>query len=220
MLLEVSGKRTRFDVHKRQLCEASPFFEAAFNGSFRENSGAMELLEDDDTTFEQLIQWVYQRKLEISWPDDRQEVKKIHKDLLNLYILADKYNINSLMDQIMDVLFNAVKRSVQGSTRCLRNPPLAVVQSVYNNSAQGSQLRRFMIACFAWFVDLACFEQEGFSITLSKTPELASDLAVVLALRLKDGKQKDPFWGNVSLFLTSSNTITESQTNTQSSSYG
>ncbi|KAI4119036.1 MAG: hypothetical protein LQ345_001007 [Seirophora villosa] len=210
----VGAKRTRFDVHKRQLCEVSPFFEAAFTGNFREQAGSMELLEGNDTVFENFIQWLYRRKLDVSWPDDKQSSKTMYLDLLNLYILADKYNIGSLMDQIMAALFNAVRHRTQTRTRCLRLPPLDVVAHVYLHSARGSKLRRFVTACFSWFQDLKY--HEGYSEVLAELPEFAADLAVALISRL--GGAADPFLCDGSCFLVSTNTDAQSKPNTQSSS--
>ncbi|KAL9012593.1 MAG: hypothetical protein Q9173_002653 [Seirophora scorigena] len=204
---------TRFDVHKRQLCEASPFFEAAFTGNFREQAGSMELLGENDTVFENFIQWLYRRKMDVSWPDDKKSSTKIYQDLLNLYILADKYNIGSLMDQIMAALFHAVRHNTQNPTRCLRHPPLDVVARVYFHSARGSKLRRFVTACSSWFQDLEHYAKEGYSEALSETPEFAADLAVALASRL--GGAADPFWCDGSCFLVSTNTDAQSKPNTQ-----
>ncbi|KAL8655441.1 MAG: hypothetical protein Q9210_000876 [Variospora velana] len=219
VVLTVGAKRTRFDVHKRQLCEASPFFEVAFTGSFREQAGSMELLEENDAVFENFIQWVYQRKLNFIWPEDKKVSMELYQNLVSLYILADKYNIDLLMDQIMHTLFDAVKHHTQQPTRCLRCPPLTVVECVYVHSAQGSKLRLFVTACYTWFYDLGRYAKEGFSGALSEIAEFAADLAVALASRLKDRTCKgDPFWDDGSCFLVSTVTDTQSKPNTQSSS--
>lgn len=65
MVLNVGPKKTRFVVHKRQLCELSPFFEAAFNGKFQEKAGTMDLVDDDVHAFEHFVQWVYERNVGI-----------------------------------------------------------------------------------------------------------------------------------------------------------
>ena len=63
----VVGKSKRaFHVHVDLLCDASPFFKAAFTGKFKENSEkTMQLPEDDECTFELFVDWLYHQRYEM-----------------------------------------------------------------------------------------------------------------------------------------------------------
>lgn len=217
VVLIVAHERTRFDVHKRQLCDISPFFAAAFDGSFREKSGSMELSEDSPEAFELLVQWLNQGRLEVSWSGDNDPIHMVYGQMIRLYLTADNYQITSLMDSVIRILFNVVKHGCEECTKCLGEPPLAIVNPIYSNSTQGCQLRNFVVACYAWLRNFGWYEIEDTSRRLSTIPEFASDLAVTLVSRLKDG-DNDSFWKDVSTFLNSGYANSESQNISTSSS--
>lgn len=208
--MTVGATKTQFNVHKRQLCDASSFFRAAFDGKFRERAGSMELLDEKEKVFEIFVQWVYQRKLDVSWPKEIEECMVMHQQYIQLYILADKYNIDSLMNQTMSALFNIVKHK---GRRYLRCPPLSVVDLVYANSTQNSKLRSLITACYTFFYEYDRFANRPFADGLAKIPEFASDLAIALALRVGN-IIKDPFWDDGECFMISSGTNTPTSSET------
>ncbi|KAL8761613.1 MAG: hypothetical protein Q9184_002288, partial [Pyrenodesmia sp. 2 TL-2023] len=105
----VGPKKTRVDVHRRQLCETSPFFEAAFNRHFREKVGTMNLVEDDLHAFEHFVQWAYERDMDIPLEDDKDRFMARMRELIEVHLLADKYDIPALKNHIIQILFDAVK---------------------------------------------------------------------------------------------------------------
>lgn len=163
VVLKVGPKKTRFDVHKRQLCELSPFFQAAFKGNFRENAGTMDLLEDAVQAFEHFVRWVYERRVdismdipsEVSLKDDKDELRRARmRAMFDLYILGDKYDVPILKDGIMAVLFDAVKEGSDEALHCLKAPSLGDIKYIYAHTTQRSTLRKFVTACMTWFVDV------------------------------------------------------------------
>ena len=62
------GKDKRpFHVHRSLLRETSSFFKAALEGDFRESSEQkMDLPEEDEGSFDVFVQWLYDRRYEIS----------------------------------------------------------------------------------------------------------------------------------------------------------
>ena len=186
--LEVGRKRARFYVHKDCLCNASPFFKAAFTGGFKENSGTMELPDDKADTFEQLVQWVYRQKIELALTGDRKTIGVQYDKLIQLYLMADKYSIVPLKNTIMGIIYGNV-HSEHYRIASLRN-----VKLIYENTVRGSRMRRFVTQSYAWSVKADWYQQANISESLSDIPEFAGDLAVALALWHKlVGNTKGPF---------------------------
>ncbi|KAL9027753.1 MAG: hypothetical protein Q9180_007281, partial [Flavoplaca navasiana] len=200
VVVKVGPKKIRFDVHKRQLCELSPFFQAAFKGNFQENAGTMHLVEDDFQAFEHFVRWVYERRIDISLDipsemsskDDRDDLLMARmRQMFDLYILADKYDVPILKDAIMVSLFDAVKKGTDEALHCLRIPTFGDIQHIYANTAQRSTLQKFVTACMTWFVDVKWYTKESGSDWLRGNPEVAADLAIGFARRLRG--RKSPF---------------------------
>lgn len=195
VVLNVGPNKTRFDVHKRQLCELSPFFQAAFNGQFREQAGSMDLVEDDVHAFEHFVRWLYQGNVGIHLEGEIDLLRVRLRELYNVYLLADKYNVSPLKNDIMEILFDAVKadrvKSRNKGVLCPRRPRKHDMEHVYSNTVQCSPLRKFVIACYTWLVNLQCYTDGSFSDWLRRNPEIATDLAIGFASRLQGGK--DPF---------------------------
>jgi hypothetical protein len=96
----VGEERTRYLVHKDIVCGQSPFFSAALNGSFSEGeSQQVELPETDAKTFDHVILWFYQNRLEPTryfFKDN----KPTYFSLLDLYAIADQLDIEGLRNAV------------------------------------------------------------------------------------------------------------------------
>ncbi|KAL9598931.1 MAG: hypothetical protein Q9219_004197 [cf. Caloplaca sp. 3 TL-2023] len=198
-----------FHVHKNLLCHASKFFEAAFNGNFKENLGELQLPEDDVPAFEYFMQWLYTRKIEVSWSEDVNEALSLYATLINVGILADKYGIIPLLNSIMEVLFNAVKFDANPVILCVRVPETEIIDHVYQKTTAGSQLRRFIVACDVWFGDIEWYKEEDCARWLATIPEFAADTIGVVLSRIVGypkrwvtaDTREGPFWAKTCPFL-------------------
>ncbi|KAL8657364.1 MAG: hypothetical protein Q9226_001990 [Calogaya cf. arnoldii] len=192
VVLKVRPKKTRFDVHKRQLCEVSPFFEAAFNGRFREKDGTMYLMEDDVHAFEHFIQWVYERDVGILLEGENKDILLARmRELFDVFILADKYVVPVLKNEIMEILFDAVTSDTATAFPCPKLPRLIDIEHVWANTARGSTLRKFVTACMVRFVDYDWYTKDRGLNWLYENPEFATDVAIGCAAVLKG--DKSPF---------------------------
>ena len=84
------------------LCDASPFFAAAFDrdSNFSESStGSVIFPEIRPSDFEYLVQWLYTHTLSHEEVD---VAKPAHFRLIRLYILADLLRIEALRNDIID----------------------------------------------------------------------------------------------------------------------
>ncbi|KAL8770182.1 MAG: hypothetical protein Q9209_004024 [Squamulea sp. 1 TL-2023] len=191
--LKVGVKETLFHVHRGLICDASPFFQAAFTRGFRESFGSMTLKEDNTDTFGHIVQWLYRRKLETLSKSGKDTGYNHWTELFQLYVLADKYEIVPLMNDVLDLLFGAFGRREQHSDLKTHHlPPQANhINYVYMNTVHGSQLRRFVVAYSVWHVRLDYYEQNNIFEWLKHNAEIGAELTIALALRAQG--QSSPF---------------------------
>ncbi|EDN97948.1 predicted protein [Sclerotinia sclerotiorum 1980 UF-70] len=135
--LYVGSKRKKYIVHKRILCDQSEFFNAGFNGGFKEaTEGEMYLPEDDPTAVANLIEYLYRGSLPRCREDGGSDKVR------NLYYLAEKIGISSLMDKLMDLM--AVPRIQQ--TGHLVGYGSDTIKEIYDHTHEESKLRLFVTA--------------------------------------------------------------------------
>ena len=127
--LVVGDDKTCFTVHRDLLCEASSFFKAAFMGAgeFKETSEqSMSLPEDNADTFELLVKWLYRKSL--SDPDRKLGWETEYFYLARLDILADKYDITGMRNDIIDALFECEAKNVQPPSQESSNSSTATLR--------------------------------------------------------------------------------------------
>ncbi|KAL9033026.1 MAG: hypothetical protein Q9180_006168 [Flavoplaca navasiana] len=186
--LFVGPDRLSFHVHRNLLCENSPFFAAAFNGSFKESSGSMELIEDNADAFERFVQWLYRRKFTISPVGDALCTKQRYQQLVRVYIVADKFDIPLLKDHVIVLFFDSI-RYPNGQFRPQTTahhdfcPRTDIVKLVYTNTAKGSPLRKFLAAFYAWHYATTVFEGDTFWDFFSDNLDFIKDVSMNLAQR-------------------------------------
>lgn len=106
------------------------------------------------------------------------------RELIDVYILADKYDIPVLKNSIIEILFDAVKTGSDKAVR-LRIPKLRDMEHIYANTGRGSTLRKFVTACNVWFVSRQWYTWDVGSNWLHANPEIAADLAIGFAFSLE-----------------------------------
>lgn len=89
----------KFSIHKDFICHYSPFFKAAFNSNFKEGQTQEITLDVDEIAFGVIANWFYTQKiLDTSGKVPLQSV------LARVWILADRFLIPVLQNQVMDCL--------------------------------------------------------------------------------------------------------------------
>lgn len=100
-------KDVKFCIHKKFICYHSPFFAAAFNGPFIEGETQTMKLDDVDAkTFGIFTNWLYTQDL----MDGSGEYLIDIADLSQLWILAQRFLMPRMQNQVMRVLHSALKR--------------------------------------------------------------------------------------------------------------
>jgi len=141
--LIVGGAKTPFVVHKRALCEASLFFEAACKPEWLdENTHSIELPEDDPEAVRSIVYWIYHNKISIPAQLVEEQITKVDSTmeccpgfLAKIYVLADKYQMSLLCNDVFDAYFVWMKKT-DGIM------PVKVMDYIYKNTT--GRLSRFL----------------------------------------------------------------------------
>jgi len=177
------GKGTnvkKFVLHKDFACYYSPVFKAAFNGNFIEGQTQEYHLEDvSEETAQFLVQWIYHQTLTIAQLDNGGAyIRKEWRDLVHLWVLADKLLIPRLQNVVLRYLYQVMIR--------IKTTPFSIIPYVYEHTTSNSPLRRFVVDYCASKLKpekLQKFPQDFPS-------EMVTDLAIVWANMIPMTKRK------------------------------
>ncbi|KAL8893906.1 MAG: hypothetical protein Q9192_004808 [Flavoplaca navasiana] len=182
--LKVGAEEKTFYVHKGLICESSPFFRAAFTGGFKENSGSITLEEDDPDIFGHIVQWLYRGKLDTLSKVEVDTGSDYWMKLFQLYVLADKYGIRLPKNAVMGLLLQTHdRRKNSKETETHRPPEQNCITYVYENTASGSQLRRFLVTYYVWHINLEWFSESSTTEWLENIPAFGAELTKAFASR-------------------------------------
>ena len=134
----------------------------------------MSLSEDDADTFEVFVKWLYGKRL--SDPEPRRSWEIDYEYLAELDVLADKYDITGIRNEIIDAIFECQAKKVQP-------PSHETIAFVYSNSTSSSTLRRLLAGLYAWHIDMKYYLDEDFSSWVHQQPDFAADLAIAVGKR-------------------------------------
>ncbi|KAF7957265.1 hypothetical protein EAE96_002852 [Botrytis aclada] len=126
-----------FNVHKKLICEKIAFFDKMFNGKFLEGiTHCAKMSEDNIEAFKLMLGWVYRGSIEPGIGLTFADGNSASTPLLELLILAEKYDINPLVDATMDYLISLLqeKRVIIGESLWVYT---------YENTRKTSKLRLF-----------------------------------------------------------------------------
>ena len=201
MTLVVGAAKNKFYIHRDLLCEASPFFNAAFrgDGNFQESqTQSMDLEEDDVEVFAVITQWMYTKACNLPDICAEKEVggsEPYFMRVATVYAAAEKYGIVMLKNALVDSLFSAAQSQPRP-----RHPTLKVIGYIYSTTPPGSPLRKLMVAWQTWHAFRAWFEFENTPARLAEIPEFAADLACSMGMRHYGNVNSSPFTGKSDVF--------------------
>jgi len=93
-----------FHIDKSILCARSPFFQAAFNGPWRESiTNSVTLPEQSPNSFAAYVSWLYKEVVTVELCAENDEEDSLN--LLNLYALAEVIQDRDFADVIVDAMF-------------------------------------------------------------------------------------------------------------------
>lgn len=149
----------------------------------------MPLPDDDTDSVERMIQWLYTKKIHLTTPVSRETSRVCYMELAKLNALAEKYDIRSLRNDIIDEAFNLEK-----PPKNFEPPQIRPIKYVYETTSERSSLRKLIVAWYAYRIDFKWYEKDTTRHELAGiSPDFVLDLAMELALRHRDTARKSPF---------------------------
>jgi hypothetical protein len=192
LTLRVGPGKISYHVHQDLLFNTSNVFKTAFSGKFLESSDrSMDLPDDDVESVEQMAHWLYTKDLAIPKPVTAESTKQWYWQLAKLNTLADKYEMTTLSNIIVDELFELHGKDIIP-------PQMDVITYVYENTTEKSSFRKVMVAWYVWKINYEWYKKASTRDVILQLPEFAADLAIALALRAGFTTEKNPFNGSSS----------------------
>lgn len=159
----VGSENTHWVLHEKLLCHRSRFFRNIFwNKSGRKNS-AYGLPDEDDEPFKLFVGWLYSERV----PAPKEE--KDLSPLLDLYLMAEKWEIQRLLREVLD----AVREYYHATDSW---PNLRRVQYIYANTEAESPMRKLLVSCVARMLITNDNVPSHWENALQKNGQLAVDI--------------------------------------------
>ena len=171
-------------------------FKAALAGNYRESAElTMDLPDEDADSVNRLVQWLYTKCYEADDCDSKGHLQAKHWQLARLYALADKYDIVTLRNDIVDNFF-----TISNTPKAVhkQRPGLELINYIYTNSSKRCALRDLLAAACCWRAPYSWYGTFAARDHLDSIPGLAVDIVIAMAQKLS-GKG-DPFEGKASVY--------------------
>ena len=155
----------------------------------------MDLPEEDVSSVNRLVQWLYTERYQL---DDVRPEAHLHArfwQLARLNTLADKFDIVTLRNLIVSQFYVLFKNDKVPRLQ----PPIDLVEYVYNNSSKRCALRDLLAAVYCWKIDYNWYSEVGVKDKLSSIPAFGGDIAIAMAQRVL--LNEDPFRGSVTAYF-------------------
>ncbi|MCJ1483087.1 hypothetical protein MMC06_003253, partial [Schaereria dolodes] len=140
----VGTENTNYIIHEKLLCYHSPFFTRTFYDRSSKNSSSKSfgIPDFEDQPFELFVGWLYSRALR--YPEEEKEIGP----LLDLYLLAEKFEIARLCEDVTETV-----RAFYHNNETY--PGLRRVQYIYANTEEDNPMREMMVSSVARYLTLS-----------------------------------------------------------------
>lgn len=163
----VGPDSAHWPIHERLLCYYSHFFSRLFyDKNARSRSGSNKsygLPDEDELPFELLVGWLYARSIR------RPTEEKNIGPLLDLYLLADKFEMEKLAADVVETVREWYHTSHT-------YPGLRRVQYIYANTNEDNKMREMMVSSVARQLATAETIPAHWATALQRNGELAVDI--------------------------------------------
>lgn len=158
----VGPENTHWILHEKLLCYHSPFFRRIFYNK-SSSTKSFGLPDEEDGPFKAFVGWLYSSSL----PVPREEADL--SILLDLYLMAEKFQIPTLIADVLQVVREWYKYSDT-------YPGLRRVQYIYANTEDGSPMRHMLVHSVARLMVLEKGIPPHWDKALRKNGQLAVDI--------------------------------------------
>ena len=149
----------------------------------------MTLPEDDESTFDLFVEWLYHQRYHLPpRPKANEKGKDRFMQPFQLYVLADKYDIRSLQSLILSQIFTAFKQDTDF-------PNWGEIVYAYEHTSQSSTIRKLIADKIACSNIPVWFQLESSQKWLRGNADIATDVLVSLTKYVR--KQGSPFDGEM-----------------------
>lgn len=190
--LVVGPSKTAYRLHIELLRNASSVFKAAFStdSDFKEGKDRSMALPDEDCgAIDRMVQWLCTSDHQLSPYNSRENATDRYWELAKLNVLADKYDITKLKNDIIDQLYDDRNTEKKNAFP----PPFSVVVYIYDDTSERSAFRKLMIAWLTWHLNTDLFDSPNTKALLLENGEFAADLAIALGQRVGQPDRKNAF---------------------------
>ena len=178
--LLVGDNKKVFHIHEANLFEASSFFKAAFNSDFRESSErSMTLPEDDDFVFELFVEWIYRGCYKLPLTQVPIPDLITYKRHVQLFVLADKYNVPNLKTAVLSELFIIIKKREYW-------PDADTIAYAFEHTFQNSLIRQFLADHMACNWPSAKYKDPEIQGWLRAHPDISTEVNMSFAKHRTD----------------------------------
>ena len=146
----------------------------------------MTLPEDDESVFEDLVDWLYRGRYDNPRRSDNVD---IYLRPVQVFVLADKYGVPDLKSAALGHVFNLIKYEKASG------PSLDTVVYAYRHTSQNAAIYKIFLDCMVWDCHHNWYRRAEHQEWLRAHPEIATNLIVRFAKHQET--QKDPFGGEM-----------------------
>ena len=149
------GKWSKIGAHRMPLAAISPVFRRMFFGPLKETKEVVEVKETSPGAFRAMINYIY-----ASCPQNVLRIIKCPQTLFELFALSDRYDIQSLRNEVFDLLWNFwIDRENMIAVATVANSYRALFVEPSTE---------LLLNCFEEFLDLDPEEKETFPVDISQ----------------------------------------------------
>lgn len=165
-----------FVLHKRLVCQASPYFKAAVEWKGGESPNELRLPEQDPESFNHFAEWIYTGGFHL--PNINGEAS--HDDMVwmifsKTYLLAKFLQCRNFGNW---ALSSAPTVPFSTPTK-FGLPKSAIVKMVYANTVEGDGIRKYLVAVYVWMTkDIYADDKKLLDLLFATLPaEFVQDIA-------------------------------------------
>ncbi|GIZ37071.1 hypothetical protein CKM354_000053400 [Cercospora kikuchii] len=159
----VGSENTHWVLHEKLFCYRSRFFRNIFHNKNGRKNSVYGLPDEEDEPFKLFVGWLYSERV----PAPREE--KDLSPLLDVYLMAEKWEIKRLLHEVMDAV-----RTFYNDTDSW--PSLRRVQYIYSNTEDESPMRKLLVSCVARMLVTGEGVPQHWENALQKNGQLAVDI--------------------------------------------
>lgn len=149
----------------------------------------MTLTEDDEFIFELFVDWLYHKRYDVpSTPNDPKTDYDRFMQPVQLFVLADKYDVRNLKNLIVSQIFVIMKQDSDV-------PNGTTIAYAYEHTSQNSTIRKILADHLACETTLDWFKSATSQTWLRNHPDVSAD--VIVSFAKYTPRQKTPFGGEM-----------------------